>query len=185
MMNALTKTLLLSTVLLIAACGEKHSDIRAWVDQQRKTTPTNVPKAPKPELFEPTPYTLVGQLDPFDGAKLKAAIAKAKAASGATLAPDLNRRREALEAMPLDALKYVGYVNNKKLPYALIQAQSGLYQVTIGNYIGSDFGRIITLGEREIVLKELVQDGSGEWSERVTKLGLTEAAKDAGKEQRK
>jgi type IV pilus assembly protein PilP len=40
------------------------------------------------------------------------------------------------------------------------------------NYIGQNFGLIIELDETGLKLKELVQDGAGEWTERITSLFL-------------
>jgi type IV pilus assembly protein PilP len=50
-----------------------------------------------------------------------------------------------------------------------------VYQVRIGNYLGQNFGVIIGISDSEIRLKELVQDGSGDWTERSSTLQLAEA----------
>jgi type IV pilus assembly protein PilP len=47
-----------------------------------------------------------------------------------------------------------------------------VYQVTAGNYLGQNFGVILAINENEIRLKELVQDGSGDWTERTGTLQL-------------
>jgi type IV pilus assembly protein PilP len=170
-------------VVCLTACGHHdQNELQTWMDQARAQTPVTVKKLVPPVQFVPAAYTLAGELDPFDPQKLKSALAKARAAAGAnSLQPDLNRRREALEAVPLDGLRFVGYVvkNNKSI--ALIAAQGGLYNVKVGNYLGTDFGRVVALAERELTLKELVQDGSGEWSERITKLPMQEASKEGKK----
>ena len=173
---------LLVVILMLSACGgEQQSELRAWIAQQKTKTPTSVPPLTKPQTFEPAPYALGDQLDPYDIQKLKSALAKARAALGANaLQPDLKRRREALEAFPLDSIKMIGFVYKNGKPTALMNAQGGLYQTTVGQYVGSDFGKVTALNEREMVLKELIQDGTGEWTERITKLPLLEATKDAG-----
>jgi type IV pilus assembly protein PilP len=50
-----------------------------------------------------------------------------------------------------------------------------VYQVTTGNYLGQNFGVILGINENEIRLKELVQDGSGDWTERTASLQLIQA----------
>jgi type IV pilus assembly protein PilP len=52
-----------------------------------------------------------------------------------------------------------------------------LYNVKAGDYLGQNFGRILKIGEADISLREIVQDPSGEWVERVSTLQLQEAAR--------
>ena len=47
-----------------------------------------------------------------------------------------------------------------------------LYQVKVGNYIGTNFGLIKKLTDTEIVIKEVVQDSTGDWAERTSSLQL-------------
>jgi type IV pilus assembly protein PilP len=43
----------------------------------------------------------------------------------------------------------------------LLRVDNLLYQVRAGNYLGQNYGRITKIGETEIVLREIVQDGVG------------------------
>ena len=87
--------------------------------------------------------------------------------------PDLNRRREPLEAFPLDNLKMVGSLQQGKTLFALIRTpDNNLFRVRQNNYIGQNFGLIMEVDETGMKLKELVQDGAGEWIERITSLFL-------------
>ena len=47
-----------------------------------------------------------------------------------------------------------------------------MYQVKAGNYMGQNFGIITTVTDGEIRLRELVQDSSGDWAERQSRLLL-------------
>jgi len=58
-----------------------------------------------------------------------------------------------------------------------VKAGSNLYRVRKGNYMGQNFGVITAIDEGQISLKELVQDGGGEWIERQSSLQLQEARK--------
>ena len=86
----------------------------------------------------------------------------------------MDRPKEPLEAYPLESLKYVGFMTKKKKTYALIQVDDALYQVRTGNYMGQDFGVITKINETEVLLKELVQDPVGDWTERDSSLQLQE-----------
>ena len=87
----------------------------------------------------------------------------------------MNRRREALEAFPLDALKMVGTLAQKDGVWAIIKAPDGLvYRVTRNNYLGQNYGRITKISEDKVELVEIVPDGLGGWQERRASLVLAE-----------
>ena len=70
----------------------------------------------------------------------------------------------------------VGTLQQGKSTYALVRTpDKDVYQVTTGNYLGQNFGVILGINENEIRLKELVQDGSGDWAERTGTLQLIQA----------
>jgi type IV pilus assembly protein PilP len=71
----------------------------------------------------------------------------------------------------------VGSLMKAGKPVALIRVDNLLYQVHPGNYLGQNYGRIVKVGETEIVLREIVQDASGEWVERPATLQLQERSK--------
>ena len=100
------------------------------------------------------------------------------------LAPDLNRRKEPLEAFPLESLAMVGTLQRGKSRFALVRTtDKDVYQVKVGNYMGQNFGVVIGIEDTEIKLKELVQDGAGDWTERSSTIQLAEA--DQRQERRK
>src|SRR5207249_6132448 len=89
------------------------------------------------------------------------------------LEQDLARRREPLEAYPLEALSMVGTLERGKGVYALVRTpEKDIYQVRPGNYMGQNFGVVTGITDSEVKLKELVQDGSGDWAERTSTLNL-------------
>ncbi len=90
-------------------------------------------------------------------------------------APDAARPKEPLEAYPLESLKMVGTLSQKGVTYALVRADSSVYRVKIGNYLGQNFGVITGITDNLINLKELVQDASGDWTERKIALQIIEA----------
>ena len=103
------------------------------------------------------------------------AIAKENPNNNNKLKPNLDRRKEPLEAFPLDAVKMVGTLQRAGLSYALLQIDKTVYQAKVGNYVGQNFGMITNITESEIEIKEVVQDATGDWVERPAKLELQEA----------
>jgi type IV pilus assembly protein PilP len=93
------------------------------------------------------------------------------------LAAEINRRKEALEAYPLDSMSMVGSVMKQGQPYALLKVDNLLYQVKVGDYLGQNYGKIMQITETQVTLREIVQDAAGEWIERQGSLQLQEKAR--------
>ena len=98
-------------------------------------------------------------------------------ASSALVAPEMARRKEPLESYPLDTMVMVGSMSRKGRPVALVRVDNLLYQVSPGMYLGQNYGKITKVTETEVVLREIVQDPTGEWVERTATLQLQERSK--------
>lgn len=169
-----------ATVALVGCFDGGASDIQQWMTEQKAQVRPKVPPLPEPKKFTPQPYRPVEQMDPFSNEKLTQALKQdtTKATSNAALvAPELNRRKEPLEAIPLDAMRMVGSLNKSGQLVALVQINNLLYQVKPGNYMGQNYGRVMKITETEMILREIVQDAAGEWIERPTALQLQERSK--------
>jgi len=90
------------------------------------------------------------------------------------LAAEINRRKEPLEAYPLDNMTMVGSVVKQGHQYALLKVDVLLYQVKVGDYLGQNFGKVMAITETEVRVREVVQDSAGEWTERPAALQLQE-----------
>jgi type IV pilus assembly protein PilP len=163
--------LALSAGLALAGCGgESHQDLRAWMAEQGKSAKGKLDPLPQVQPYQPFAYNAFDLPDPFKPRKIEPAKGSSK------LAPDLTRRKEALEAYPLESLSMVGTLQKDKIVYALVRTPDrDLYQVRTGNYLGQNFGVITGVSDGEVKLKELVQDGAGDWSERTSTLMLLQA----------
>lgn len=172
--------LVLLTSAMLAGCGGTDSEeLQQWMTDQRSQARARVQPIPEPKKFTPQDYGQDASTDPFSSQKLTQALKRESSqptSNGALIAPELARRKEALEAYPLDAMAMVGSLVKTGQPVALLRVDNLLYQVRSGNYLGQNYGRITKIGETEIVLREIVQDGSGEWIERVAKLQLQEGS---------
>ncbi len=176
-------TLLIALTLLLNACAtEEQTELKDWMKRQRSATPTTIAPIAAPIAFIPSPYGQSAGVDPFDEQKLKNILAKLKNTTNPSAAqPDVSRKREPLEAFPLDNIKMTGFVLKQGKPSALVSVSGTLYSVAVGQYIGQDFGKITAVSEQEISIKEVVQDASGVWAERSSKLPLTVASKEIKK----
>lgn len=162
---------------LLAGCGGDTEELHQWMEQQRKEAkPTVTPLLP-PKKFLPQPYEANTGLDPFSTQKLSVAIRQEAAQPNSLLTAEINRRKEPLEAYPLDNMSMVGSLTREGRRYALLRVDSLLYQVKVGDYLGQNFGRITKISETEITLREVVQDAAGEWIERTSTLQLQETGR--------
>lgn len=159
---------------LLAGCGAELDELRGWMEQQKREVKPNVSPLSPPRKFDPQPYVGVDGVEPFSNQKLAVALKRDERAPSSLLASELNRRKEPLESYPLDSMSMVGSMNRLGRPYALLKVDGLLYQVKPGDYIGQNYGRILKIGEGEIVLREVVQDAAGEWIERNSTLQLAE-----------
>ena len=159
---------LLSAVL--AAChGDKGDDLDKFMATAANDMGKTVEPLPEVLPYTPLQYNADGILsDPF---KARKAANKAGA-----LQPNTNRPKEALEAYPLESLKYVGSLSKNKLSYALIKTPDNtVQQVKVGNYMGPNFGLVTKIDETSISLKEIIQDDlTGDWVEHTSSINLQE-----------
>jgi type IV pilus assembly protein PilP len=167
----------LAVAALAAACSPGHDELQEWMEQQRREVKPNVQPLSPPKSFDPQPYLALQQVEPFSNQKLSVALKQEARQASSLLATELNRRREPLEAFPLDSMAMVGSVERGKQPFALLRVDNLLYQVKVGDYLGQNYGRVTRMTETEIVLREIVQDAAGEWIERTSTLQLQERAR--------
>lgn len=168
-------------IVLIYGCGVSGEDnIRQWMVEERNQTRPKVPPIPAPKQFKPEVYDRAAAIEPFSNQKLTQALkrdASQAVVNAGLVAPELARRKEPLEAFPLDSMSVVGSIIKAGQPVALIKVDNLLYQVKLGNYLGQNYGRVIKISEAEITLREIVQDAVGEWIERIATLQLQERSK--------
>lgn len=162
--------LIMPLILLLGACsGDKGDDL----DQFMATAANRMSKGvdPLPEVlpYSPLQYNADGTLsDPFKARKTTN--------KPGSLQPDTNRPTEALEAYPLESLKYVGSMSKNKLSYALIKTPDNtIHQVKMGDYVGPNFGLVTQVNESAIEIKEIIQDDlTGNWVGRNSSINLQE-----------
>ncbi len=167
--------------LTLTGCGGADGDeLQKWMAEQKGQTRAQVVPIPEPKVFRPEAYTQASAVEPFSREKLTQALRRESAqvtANAGLVAPELARRKQALEAFPLDAITLVGSMVRAGQPVALVKVNNLLYQVRPGDYLGQNYGRVIKINETEVALREIVQDAVGEWIERTAALQLQERSK--------
>ena len=166
----------LAITLALGACGgEQYGDLKQELALLTKDLRGRVDPLPQVKPYEPVPYKAFDEIDPFKPSRIDVVVSGAQMVGAGGIKPDVNRPKEPLEAFPLETLRMVGTLSQDKDTFGLVRAGPNLFRVKKGNYMGLNFGVITSIDENEIKLKELVQDGGGDWVERVSSLQLVEA----------
>jgi type IV pilus assembly protein PilP len=157
--------------LSLAGCsGEGMDDLKQFVNDSGEGLRGKIEPLPEIKPYESFAYNAFDLPDPFKPRKLQ------PSKGGGGLQPDLNRAKEKLEEFPLENLKMVGTLQQNNVNYGLVRTSDGsLYRVKIGNYMGQNFGIITKISDTEIVMTEIVQDSTGNWTERNTSINLADA----------
>lgn len=164
----------------LAGCTASGQDeLQAWMQSERNSIKPSVQPIPEPSKFVPQAYVGERQMQPFSSEKLASVLRGSQAApvaNAALIEPELARRKQPLEAYPLDVMAMVGSLNRDGQLVALVKVDNLLYQVRPGSYLGQNYGRVTRISETEVVMREIVQDSAGEWIERAAALQLQEGA---------
>lgn len=175
--NAARSVVLAMLAAALAGCGGEQEELQQWMEQQRREAKPSVEPLSAPKKFTPQAYLALTGVEPFSTQKLTVALKQETRQPNSLMAAEINRRKEPLEAYPLDSMTMVGSVIKAGRPYALVKVDNLLYQVKAGDYLGQNYGRITKISETDVALREIVQDAAGEWIERPGALQLQEKAR--------
>jgi type IV pilus assembly protein PilP len=162
--------LIISTLLLSGCVSNDMSDLEAFVKKTKSDYKGKV--KPLPEFTHQPPYTYAAQdiRDPFKP------VVDIEVVAGPYTGPrpDENRPKEPLEDFSLDSLRMVGTLAQNDSEWVLIKDPDGLlHRVSIGHYMGRNYGRVVAVSEEEVTLVELVPNRSGGWKERDAAIALS------------
>ena len=167
------KTVILVLLLLnLVGCApeNKHQDLVEFMADTRKRPSGELPELPPFIPYEAFAYSAATLRSPFDK---PIPVDEAAIKGGRTVVPDLTRASEFLEGFNITSLKMVGSVVHKGKIWSLISTPDGnVVRATTGNYLGKNYGKIITVTPSQIEVMEIVSNGAGGWVEnpRIIKL---------------
>ena len=150
--------------LLLSACSTvEHEDIKNWMREQAKDMRGKVAPLPQIKPFPAVAYESEALQAPFSPSK----IVTAEPATDKS-APDRDSPRQPLENFALEDLRVTGAIVNGKFPIALIQPPppNKPKHVTVGEFMGQNFGRITQITKDGITVLETVKDSNGAWTDR-------------------
>jgi len=165
-------------LLLVGCSGGDNTDLQAYINEVKASSKGRITPLPEFIPVGSFAYSANDYGDPFMSWETKALLDakdKKQADSDGGLQPDLGRRRESLEAFPLDTLRMVGTMSKGGKSSALVSSPDGLVsRIVVGNYLGQNYGQVTSIGEDKIELIEVVPDGLGAWIQRPASLAVAE-----------
>ena len=155
--------------LVLTGCGgDDFADLNAFMADagkgaQQPLDPLPVLRANEVLIYDPQDLP-----DPFRPRSMKSSKAGG-------LQPDLNRPKVYLERFPLDGLSMIGTLYMQGQLVALVRTPESQVQIVRkGDFIGQNNGVVLKVSESGLDIKEIVQDGNGDWMEANAAISLKE-----------
>lgn len=148
----------------------KFSVLRLLTPQEQAQRKQAAPVLVSTLWPEPAPDI---SLNPFDAQRLSDWLRQQHPAhEPAWLASERTRTPQWLERFALDQLQLVGQLMQDGQRVALIKAAQRIHQVRVGHYLGPHGGRVLSIEEQALTLREIFQDEAGLWQQRHVVLKL-------------
>lgn len=164
----------LMTIAFLSGCGGggDFSDLQSFMDQERARPKGAIEPVPKFQPYEAFTYSASALRSPFQP-PVKIDIASQKKGSK-DIKPDETRVRQFLEGFNIETFEMVGTLANQGAAFALVKGAGGVHRVKIGDYLGRNHGRVVSIDEAKVDVIEIVPDGEGGWLERPRSISLKE-----------
>ncbi|MBW8184489.1 pilus assembly protein PilP [Shewanella nanhaiensis] len=165
--------LLIIFVFSLVGCVGDRSDLELFVTTTKAQHVAHIPPLKEAPKFEHFAYQADLMRSPFvpPSRELTEEVIDT---TKDCLQPDLKRRKGRLETYALDNLKMRGTLSEVEQIWALVESNDGsVYRLGLGEYLGLYNGRIAKVTPQKVEIIELIPDGSGCWTERVSNMELT------------
>lgn len=158
---------------LVGCANPELQDLERFVAEKKAESPGRIDPIPEIKQIETFLYEHHDRRDPFVPMEERISPDPGLVENG--IQPEKDRRKEELESFALDSMRMVGVLEQTGIAWGLVQTKEGtIHRVKSGNHMGQNHGRIMLISEEKIELTEIIQDGSGGYSERQASLALTE-----------
>ena len=155
----------ITLMLFLSACSSSsdQQDLRDFMAEAKRRPQGQIDPLPPFKPYQPFSYSAMTLRSPFE----RPAPVEKETKGGRTVEPDLTREKEYLEGFNIVSLSMVGTLaKGGKLWVLIDDGQGKVTPVTIGNYIGKSFGKIISTEKTQLEVMEIIADGSNGWVER-------------------
>ena len=175
-------------MLLLSACVSRDdSELRLQVEEILARPPGRIEPLPEVQFYEAYSYQSADKTSPFEWYLKTREEQLVEEGSGLSKEQEreiYQRNKEELEQFDLEALQLVGWISqdeesindfgDSELYGIIVDSNSSIHRVGVGNYLGKDFGKVTEIQQDRIILREIYQDSSGRWQERDAQLVLAD-----------
>jgi len=172
-----------ATLLLTGCVSTDMSDLDQYI-AEILARPARTTVDPLPELKVPETYAYqsadTGKRDPFESFLDRTPEGGKGKGGEDPMTKELRREIEGrnpeeLEQFELDALRMVGTLQDNNELWGIVLDKDGtVHRVKVGNYMGKNYGKILSISEDKIELREIFSTSTGGLEERPATLALSE-----------
>lgn len=161
------------SALALMGCetSSEFADLQAFIDDVKARPGASFEPLPEEQPYTPFIYLANGLPSPFYTDKQTEQVSSVPSKSNA-LVPDTMRAKHFLEGFSLESLAMVGVLSNSRANYALLRSENGVHKVAVGDYLGSNHGRVTAITAASLEVMEIFADGEGGWREQTQILVL-------------
>jgi type IV pilus assembly protein PilP len=152
-------------IVVLSACSSSsdQQDLKDFMAEAKRRPQGQIDPLPPFQVYQPFSYSAMTLRSPFE----RPTPVEKETKGGRTVEPDLTREKEYLENFNIVSLNMVGTLTKAGKLWALVDdGQGKVTPVTVGNYMGKNFGKIISTEKLQLEVMEIVADGSNGWVER-------------------
>lgn len=156
----------------LAGCGGERdfSDLDSFMDDVRLYSPGPLETMPTSASYPVFSYGAASLRSPFSA---QVAAGEEGLVRGEPRGePDRQRPRQYLERFSIEQFEMVGTMVSASGTYALLRGAGAVHRLKVGDYLGRNEGRVVSVSESRVEVVELVPDGQGAWLERPRSLSL-------------
>jgi type IV pilus assembly protein PilP len=152
--------------------GNQFGDLQAYMDEVRARPTGVIEPLPKFRPYEAFTYSAAALRSPFQPPVKVDLVRRQKGSQ--QVKPDETRVKQFLEGFNIEQFEMVGTMANDSGTFALMRGGGGVYRMKVGDYLGRNHGRIVSISDSQVDVVEIVPDGEGAWLERPRSISLKE-----------
>lgn len=175
--TAVTRLTLLIVTCLMALHGcsskDEYADLHDFMAEVAARPKGQIAPLPEFEPYQAFTYGTANRRSPFE----PPVVIPTRTASqlrNEGVKPPTDHTKQYLERFNIASLSMVGTLSQKDTDFALIlDSDGGVHRVEIGDFLGTNWGKIETILGGRIEIVEIVGDGAGGWLRRPKSIELS------------
>ena len=175
-MSLFIHLIVIAVLFLQGGCSrsDQNAGIRAFMEEVGRKPKSSMATMPEYDSYQAFTYSAADRRSPFEPpVVVSTSDVKQKKPTG--VKPPVNHDRQDLEQFNLASLSMVGTIRQNNATWALIEDVDGnIHRVEVGDYLGTQWGRVENINDTRIDIMEIVSDGAQGYLSRPRTIELNE-----------